>query len=183
MSQFVADSQYAEVRSDFIDKIVNVMEIGKEFRIKIVEAHGVDLNEASKEDSWIKLQMLLDIYKEILNRVGERTLFMIGTISGFENWLETLNLKEGLLNLNTVCKQLHRSSFAHWWFVNTYDSTKRYASISSKSPYPSELERGMLMAILRKLRPMDSSKYTVEIDTTSEDKKNGGNSTTYILKW
>lgn len=183
MAQFVAKDPNAKVKSSFLSNIINVMEIGKEFRKEILINNGVDLGNDTEEGNWINLQKTLNIYKDINDKIGEKTLFMIGSQSMENKSLPFTDLKEALSGLDNVYQNLHVGTSLGGWKLMSFDEIEQKAVIFSDNPYPSALERGMLMSLLRRLRPSTSTRYNVFLDLSKETRMDGGDSCTYILTW
>ncbi len=181
MPQFVAIDPAVEVNSRTVASIVDAVDIGKEARLNILLKRGID----PYKDTWYSQQKYLDAFKEIYDEIGERTLFMIGkAIPEFAEFPPDIDsLEKGLRVLDQAYHMNHRGGpIGHYRLTEFYEE-ENYAVMVCENPYPSEFDRGLLTAMLRKFRPANSIKADVIRDLKKESRVDGADTCTYILKW
>ena len=183
MAQFVSNDEAATVYSHNLRLIVDLMEYGKDYRSNILKKNGIDPEKDLEVGMWIPLQSSLNVLKDVYDNLGEKTLFMLGVKAVEVLPYEKESLKEIFNSLNQAYLQFHKGIGIGKIKLLEYNEEERAAVLYNDTPYPSELDRGILSGILRKFRPENSTRCEVVTDYDKENKLSGGDSTTYILRW
>ena len=66
--------------------------------------------------------------------------------------------------------------------LTAFSNIDRVATMVCKNPYPTMFDEGLLTQITRKYKPFGSIEK-VELDTSKESRKMGGDSCTYTITW
>ena len=181
MAQFIAFDKNVEVNGQTVLSVVNAMEFGKEVRLQILSEVGI----IPEPDKWFNQQKWLDAFKAISERIGDKTLFLIGRAIP-ENAKfppEIDNLEKAFAAIDVAYHMNHRGGEIGHYNLVSFDKSKREAVILCNNPYPSEFDRGIISTMLRRFKPKDSINYEVNLDVTKESRKEGGESCTYLINW
>ena len=182
MAQFIAYDPNVKVIGALITTVVDALDIGKERRIEILKKHGLG---NVKPDEWYSQQKWLDVFKEISQEIGDKTLYLIGkkVPSNAKLPPDIDTLEKGLYAIDMGYKMNHSAGEIGRYEVVSFDGAKRSAVVKVTAPYPSEFDRGIIMAFLTRFKPKDSFLYDVILDTAKESRINGADSCTYLVKW
>lgn len=181
MAQYKAFQEGVEVNGQTILSVITALPSGEEARMKILKKHGID----PEPDKWYSQQSWLDAFKEISSVIGEHTLFMIGKCIP-ENAMfppEINDLKTALHAVDQAYKLNHRGGEIGNYTLTEFDEKNKSAVMVCNNPYPSEFDRGIITAMVRKFRPKGSFKSDVILDPLKESRTKGGNSSTYKIYW
>lgn len=194
MAEFVAISENVEVSGDSILAFINSMERGKDTRSEILKNHGID----PEGTTWYSQLKWLEAFKEVSYTLGEMNLFLIGkSIVNNSNFPPVCDLEEALNTLDVAYHMNHRingkvmfdpisksklKGIGNYKLL-AYDATARKATFKCTNPYPSKFDEGIIAQLVRKFRPSDSIKQTVELDLSKDSRIKGGDSCTYLISW
>ncbi len=182
MAQFIPFQPGVEVKGQSLLSIVNAIEFGKEVRLAILKKHGI---ENPVPDGWYSQEKMMNAFKEIADQIGNNTLFAIGK-SILENVVfppQIDDLEKALHSIDMAYQMHHRGGDTGCYKLVKFDSKKREAIMECKNPYPSEFDRGIISAVLRRFKPKDSFKYDVVLDLMKETRLKGAYSCTYWITW
>jgi hypothetical protein len=195
MAQFISYNPNIEVAGVYVFSFINSMRRDIEYRQDVLARHGI---VAHKDHIWYPLQAFLDAMKEIGETTGEMNLFIMG-LSAIKNTpiLANTNLKDVLAMTNNRIHSLHRLDGKPMYNAATgekleglgnlvlteFDDINGTATITSDSPYPSKTEEGVFTGRLQQYKPTNSEFHQVKEDITQPRKSQGGDSTTFILRW
>ena len=194
MAEFVAISENVEVSGDSILVFINSMERGKDTRSEILKKPGID----PESTIWYSQQRWLEAFKEVSYTLGEMNLFLIGkSIVNNLDFSPVLDLEEALNTLDVAYHMNHRINGKVMFDpisksklkgigndkLLEYDPTARKATLACTNPYPSKFDEGIIVQLVRRFRPSDSIKQTVELDLSKDSRIKGGDSCTYLIRW
>lgn len=174
--------------------IVALGALGKLRKQEVIKKYGLQ----TQEGAWNNLQSLLDAMKEISDTVGEMNLFLIGkeVIEGAA-FPPMDGLESALRSIDVAYHMNHRKNGTAMFDPNTgkmtegighyeltsFDADKKEAEMVCHTPYPSKFEEGLVTQIVRMFRPKGSLLPRVELDTTKETRRNGGERCTFKIYW
>lgn len=181
MAQFIALDKNVEVNGQTVLSVVNAMEFGKESRAEILKELGIE----PTQDSWHNQQKWLDAFKVIADKIGDKTLFMIGKAipehAKFPPEIDSL--EKALGAIDKAYHMNHRGGEIGHYKLVAYDGEKKEAVMSCNNPYPSEFDRGIITTMLRKFKPKNSFNYSCELDINKESRQDGKKTCTYLINW
>lgn len=182
MAQFIAYDNKVKVNGQTILSVINAMEYGKDTRSAILKKHGlgeIDPEKMYDQQSW------LNAFKDIYDTLGEKTLYIIGKAipanAKFPPEIDTL--EKGLGSIDIAYHMNHSKGEIGHYQLKEFDAANKRAVMVCNTPYPSEFDRGIIMAMLSKFKPKNSIKYDVQLDTTKETRLKGADSCTYLVSW
>ncbi len=191
MAQFQVFEKGIYVNGQTILAVVNGMPKFKDLAFMILSENGLQNIHVNQ---WYSMQSWLNAFKTIAEEIGEKTLFEIGKvipysadfpsdITTIEKGLKSIDIayhinhskngKDPMYNPQTREMQ---EGIGHYIFESTGNNS---AKIIGSNPYPCEFDRGIISAMAQKYKPL----AIVNIDLDSENRKSGGKTTTYIIKW
>ncbi|OFX68907.1 MAG: hypothetical protein A2X12_05185 [Bacteroidetes bacterium GWE2_29_8] len=182
MAQFVSFESNVEVLGGVVLSIIDGMSEYKEIGIKILEDNGI---KNIQSDGWYSLQSLLDAFKEISNKLGEPTLYLIGyripENAVFPPDIDTF--EKGLALIDMAYHMNHRNGDIGYYKYIAVDENN--AKVECKNPYPCEFDKGIIASMSKKYPPVNIGEDGVIIilDEDSENRKNGGDVSTYDVMW
>lgn len=181
MAEYKSFSEGVEVNGQTILSLATALSTGKEIRLEILKKHGID----PAPDKWYPQQAWLNAFKEISTVIGDHTLFMIGkSIPDNAKFPPEINNIEMALNaIDQAYHMNHRGGEIGHYKIIDFDTINKSAIMVCNNPYPSEFDRGIISAMVRKFKPQDSLKTDVSLDTKKETRKRGGESCTYKINW
>lgn len=182
MKQFQANFPKIEVSGRSILSTFEAMEHGKEFREEVLDRHFLT---KIKPEGWYPIQTWLNVFNEFYEQLGEHTIYLIGRAiprtAKFPPQIQTL--KDALSSLDIAYHDNHRGGEIGHYNLISFDPDNRRAVMECLTPYPCSLEKGILMELLINFKPRDSFKYDVSLDSNKQNKKDGGESSTYVVTW
>ncbi len=194
MAQYEAILPDIEVNGQTVLSFVNSMELGMESRLETLQKHGID----PKPQQWYPQQAWLNAFRELGNMLGEMNLFMIGkAIISNADFPPMEGLEHALRSIDVAYHMNHRRNgqvmfnpengtmlegIGHY-SLTEFNAESRQAKMVCDNPYPSKFDEGIIIQVLRNFKPENSISQSVQLDTTQETRKNGGNSCTYLITW
>lgn len=177
MIEFRAFSENVEVFGQTILCFVYGIPLYENEMRELLNRHGLTDVQA---DRWYSQQKWLNAFAEVSEDFGPNTLFTLGKSipeqAAFRG--EFTELKEALDAVDSVFKMNHRNGNAGNYKLVMYDAENKQAIMESDSSYPMDFERGVLVGMIRKYKPVAGSVPRVETITTSD---NSGKS--FLVKW
>lgn len=180
MAEYKSFSEDVKVLGGPILGLVTALSTGQDTRLQILKKHGID----PKPDEWYPQQAWLDAFKEIASSIGNHTIFMIGKTIAEKAQFPPIDGIEAALKLHDQAyKMNNKGGDCGEYILKEFDELNKTAVMVCRTPYPSEFDRGLLTAIVRKFRPKGSLKADVTLDTTKETRTNGADSCTFNIAW
>ncbi len=194
MTQFVAINPKAEVLGD---AVLAVLEAGRgAFRpmmLDILASHHIN---DPKRGSWYLQQDWLDAFQAISEKIGEQTLFAIGTkIPESAAWPPDVDTEaKALGSIDVAFHMNHRiqgvalfdpttgqmtEGIGHYGFELTGDKA---ATMVCDNPYPCAFDRGIIEAAAKKFATR-AFLVNAKHDDSKECRNKGGGSCTYHVTW
>ncbi len=138
-----------------------------------------------EQEKWYPQKKWLEALKFIHENIGPNTIFILGkSITTNEIFPEEIqNLEQALNSIDIAYHQNHRNGEIGYYKLVDFDYSHNVALFECKNPYPDEFDKGILTGVLRKFLPENSLEHSVEIDTTKPYRRQGADSTFYIIKW
>ena len=146
-----------------------------------------------KHHGWYPQQAFLNAFRAVDHEIGENTLFRMGKnipeFTGLPPGVATV--EEALNGLDAAYHSHHkdehgvlidpvsgatREGIGHYAF---HSARPRAAVMVCDTPYPSDFDRGILVGVARRFRPL----ATAVLDETKPTRKRGGDSCTYLVRW
>lgn len=146
-----------------------------------------------KTDGWYPTHVFSEVLQIVAREVGENTLFSIGKrVPDIAVWpADIKDIDAGLSSVDVAYHMNHRDSkgvlfdpktgqmregIGHYSYQRT---GPRSAVMVCSTPYPSELDRGIVTGTARKWKPSADA----VLDVSKPTRKSGGGSCTYIIEW
>lgn len=191
MAQFVSFNPEVEVTGAAVLAVVDGMGEFRNMAERILVQHGI---RNPQPDAWYSQQAWLNAFKTISEKIGPRTLFAIGKkmleAVAWPDWINSL--ETGMTSIDLNYHMCHRLNGALMLNEQTGEMTPgighyAYKGLTSESsavmvctnPYPSEFDRGIIIAMGRRFKPG----LNVRLDTTQPTRTQGADSCTYIIEW
>lgn len=163
-------------------------------RNAIMEKYDLD----DSRGAWNDLQSLLNAMKEISEKNGEMDLFQMGKaiinntyfppVEDLEAALRAMDIsyhmshrKNGKPMFDPMTGQMSEG-IGHCRLAS-FDSIKKEAVMVCHTPYPAKLEEGLICQLVKRFRPADSLLPKIKLDRNREDKAQGGDTCSFIIKW
>lgn len=180
MAEYKSFSKDAIVSGDPVTGLVTALSTGQDTRLQILKKHGID----PKPGEWYPQQAWLDAFKEIASNIGNHTVFMIGKTIAEKAEFPPIDGIETALNVfDQAYKMNNKGGECGEYTLTKFDGANKTAVMVCRTPYPSEFDRGLLTAIVRKFRPQGSLKADVTLDTSKETRTKGAESCTFNIAW
>jgi hypothetical protein len=146
-----------------------------------------------RPDGWYPQQGFLNAFRAVEFEIGENTLFAMGKkIPDYAELPPQVVSIEGGLSMIDAAYHLHhrdaegplfsmetgamREGIGHYAFRR---DGPRAGVMVCDTPYPSDFDRGIIVGLARRFRPMANA----VLDESRETRKLGGDSCTYLLTW
>jgi hypothetical protein len=180
MAEYKSFSQDAITNGKPILGLVTALSTGQDTRLQILKKHGID----PEPDKWYSQQAWLSAFEEIASNIGNHTIFMIGkTVAENGAWPPIDNIKTALELFDQAYKMNNKGGDCGEYTLTKFDEANKTAVMVCRTPYPSEFDRGLLTALVRKFRPQGSLKADVTLDTSKETRIKGAESCTFNIAW
>jgi hypothetical protein len=179
MKQFVASSDKVEVNGETVYSIIDGLGTFKKGGIQILEKQGI---KDVKPGQWYNQQAWLNAFKEIASKLGDNTLFVIGMkIPENAQFPPDVNTVHKALAIIDVAYHMnHRNGeIGHYQYEPVGE---RSGKMVCTNPYPDSFDKGIITFMIRKYN-LNKTVAKVFIDESQPTRKNGGDSTTYLISW
>lgn len=194
MAQFKSINPNVEVNGQTVLSIADGMGAGKRMGLKILSENNID---DPKPKNWYSQQDWLNAFKQISEKIGYNTLFLIGKsipenaefppdIDSIEKALAAIDVAYHM-NHRLNGKQLFnpqsgqmQEGIGHYNFKKISENK---AEIICDNPYPCDFDRGIIAAMARRFKPSDSVQVAVNHDDSKGCRNKGDNSCCYIITW
>lgn len=182
MAQFIAFEEGVEVSGQTILSIAKALPVEQETKREILHAHGI-INPVGS--NWYSQQAWLNAFKELSERFGEHLLFRIGEMIPEHAAFPPCNnsLEHALKAIDKAYQLNHRGGEIGSYRLVEFREKEKKAVMICQTPYPSEIDRGLISAVLQKYSLASSAKQSVHLDTTKISRTRGSHSCTYRLFW
>jgi hypothetical protein len=193
MAQFKAFADEVEVNGQTVLSVVDGMRGFGGTALRILASHGI---ENPTPGQWYPQQAWLDAFEEIAEGIGPTTLLAIGRRipENAEFPPEIDNIVAALSAIDVAYHMNHRigervlfdpstgamhEGIGHYSFETT---SPREGVMRCPNPYPCDFDRGIIEAMARRFRPVDSARAVVE-HMDGPCRKHGGESCSYRVSW
>ncbi|HCC08356.1 MAG TPA: hypothetical protein DEP72_09400 [Clostridiales bacterium] len=180
MAIFKAYSSNVEVNGETVLSVVNGVGVFKKQSIDILAKNGIN---DPKPGEWYSQQAWLDSFKEISEKIGAKTLNVIGkAIPANAKFPPDIdNIDKGLSAIDMAYHMNHRGGeIGHYTYTKTGDNSGKMVCTN---PYPCEFDMGIIEAMAERFLPSDSIMVTVEHTDSHVCRKTGAESCTYVITW
>ena len=194
MAVFVAFNKEVEVNGQTVLSVVDGMGAFRSQAIKILKENGIDDPVPEK---WYPQQSWLNAFRQIHEHLGEKTLHSIGKKIP-ENAKfppEIDDIFKALAAIDVAYHMNHRLQGKVMFDPGTGTMTEgighykaekiddRRVRMVCNNPYPSEFDRGIILAMAQKFMPRDAKIIKAELDPDKPTRKKDADSCTYIVSW
>lgn len=183
MAQFIPFDNNVEVNGETVSAIVNAFpEYLTNMALQILKKSGI-VNPVPGQ--WYSQKSWLNAFKDISDKFGSNTLFEIGKAipSNAQFPSEIDNLENALNSIDIAYQMNHRNGEIGYYMLISIDLKGKTATMNCKNPYPCDFDRGIITAMARKFRPLDSNFPEVVLDESKPNRKKGDEESWYIVKW
>ncbi|NOZ48210.1 MAG: hypothetical protein GXO79_15755 [Chlorobi bacterium] len=182
MASFIAFEDSVEVNGETILSVVHAMAGFETIALQLFKKQGlVDIAPGK----WYSQQSWLNVFKEIKDKLGDKTLLVIGKAipenANFPTKIDTL--EKALKSINIAYHMNHRGGEIGYYKLIFYSEKDKKAIMECKNPYPSHFDRGIITSMARKFKPNSAITINVELDTNKPSRLKGDDSCTYIIDW
>lgn len=167
-----------EVAGGVVVAVVDVMGAFRSVALEILAKNGI---VDPKPFRWYNLKDWLASFDTIIKEVGPNTLHQVGRqVSGTAPIpLEIDSLHKAYSSLDEAYYSQHRGGeIGHYHYIST---AEKAGTMISTTPYPTEFDRGILMALAARFEP--HSLVDIQLDEQSESRLHGGDSCTFLISW
>jgi hypothetical protein len=191
LTQHVSFGPGVEIRGQSVDSFLSATELQTAVMSGILAKSGFPRRVVATE--WYSGQKWLDALRLITASIGDNTMLAVGKrIPASAAWPEEIRtIEAGLASIDVAYHMNHRldgellfdpatgvmkEGIGHYHCQFT---GSRRAVMVVNSPYPSEMDRGIIITIARKFQPAAE----VVLDGSQPSRKRGDASCTYIVTW
>jgi hypothetical protein len=147
---------------------------------ELLKNSGIDHPQPGR---WYKQQAWLDSFKAISEKLGPVTLFNIGKSipenAKFPPGIDSL--EKGLALIDQAYHMNHRNGDIGYYKLVSIDLVNKKAVMECKNPYPSEFDRGIITAFVKRFA--NSARANVVLDESKPTRLKGAHSCTYKIAW
>lgn len=192
MAEFKAFNVAVEVNGPTILSVVKGMPGYESTALKILGNKGIsDINE----DSWFPQQAWLDAFKEIADKIGEKTLRSIGAkIIESAEFPPTVNSVESALASIDIAYHMNHRAMGKVLFdpekgtmfegIGHYHFEKKAENeflVTCENPYPCEFDKGLIKGVVEKfMKPGQKAEYLENVKAGC--RKSNSMKCTYLVK-
>lgn len=148
-------------------------------REELIQEYGLHSYEG-----WHPMSKALSMFKKLEEMLGPEAIYSIGKSipikMGFNPAIHSL--KEALTWIDELYHQFLKGGEAGAYLLDEYDEDRQRALIRSTTPYPTELEFGIIESVANHYRPYGQV-VRVQLDCKKERKRFGGQSDSFIVEW
>ncbi|MCC6555815.1 MAG: hypothetical protein IT372_22870 [Polyangiaceae bacterium] len=158
--------------------------------LKILARHGI---REIHVEAWYSHQACLDAYRDVIAEVGPQTMFTVGKrIPESALWPPDIkDVEAALRSIDVAFHMNHRIGGVPMFDARTGQMTegighyrcervgKRRIDVTCDTPYPSELDRGIIVGSGRRMEPT----LDAVLDETRPTRLRGAGSCTFIATW
>ena len=148
--------------------------------VKILEEHGI---VDPRPDQWYSWQAYLDALRHIYEKIGPATVGEIGKklVAGNEFPPHIDSIDAALRTLDHDYRQRHVGS--NVGFFRYEPKGEREVVMTIENPYPCELDRGVVTALVQRFKPASSPLARVEHPDAARCRKQGARACVLRVTW
>jgi hypothetical protein len=169
-----------EVLGNSILSILNGMEFSRSRALKILAENGITEIQG---DVWYPLPKVLQAYHRVFEKVGPSTMRAVGRkIPENANLPPDIDTLEKALGSLDVAYRMNHRGPGDMGGYHYQPVAPRHVRLVCDSPYPCDVDLGILEAFGDKFRPKDSIRVRIEHDTRT-CRLRGDGACTYDITW
>jgi len=193
MAEFVAFNKAVEVNGQTILSVLAGMSGFESTAKSILEKNGIN---NPVPDEWYNQQAWLNAFREISQKIGEKTLINIGQmIPNNAEWPPNVNsLETAFASVDIAYHMNHRlngtplfdpdtgtvkEGIGHYRYAKTGD---KEITMICENPYPCAFDKGLIKAVANKFKPI-GVKLDLKEAVASGCRSKGANKCTYVISW
>lgn len=182
MAQFIPFGPSVEVNGETVLSFINALPSSRARIADILANHGIVNPQPGQ---WYAQKSWLDAFKEIAEKIGPNTLFMIGKAipenAQFPPHIDSL--EKGLGAIDMAYHMNHRGGEIGFYKLAEFNEKGRYAIMECKNPYPCDFDRGIITTMARKFKPKKSIMVNVTLDKSKPGRLDGKETSYYKVTW
>lgn len=193
MAQFIAFNSDMEVSTEAIRSVIEGLGPFKNMAMEILRSVGIhDVSPGL----WYNQQAWLNAFKMIAEKIGSSTLYMIGQkIPENALWPPEIDtIEKGLASIDIAYHMNHRLHNEVLYNPKTQEMKEgighyRFELVEPKKVkmfcdnlYPCDFDRGIITAVARKFKPLNTV-VLIKHDDEQPCRKKGDESCTYWVTW
>ena len=171
-----------EVQGQSFIAILQGMDVVQARALRMLAEKGI--SPPIQPEGWYPLPVLLAVLQTIIEQIGPATLKGIGrrvpSTAPFPRDIDTL--EKALRSIDTAYHATHRGQGHIGSYRYTPGPVPRSARVVSDTPYPCDLEMGIVESLADRFRPSDALGMRLE-HTPEACRKRGDARCTYQLTW
>lgn len=172
---------HVEVLGQAVQSIVQGMDVVRARALRMLADNGIS---PLKPDTWYPLSAVLASFHRIFEQIGPVTVREIGRkipeSAPFPRDIDSL--EKALRSLDAAYRMNHRGSEHFGAYRYEPGSTPRSARVVSDTPYPCDMDMGLVEAVAERFRPSDTLWLRLE-HAPGSCRKRGGLDCAYHLSW
>lgn len=179
MVQFKAFDSNVEVVGKTVRLVIETMGLFEQMATDIFAKHGIT---NVTDDGWYPQQAYLDVYREIYETVGPKTMKMIGKqVPEKVLWPPNITtIEAALASIDVAYHMNHRGGeIGYYRFEQTGE---RSGKMVCYNPYPCPFDHGLIEATATKFVPPGGRVY-VKHDESQPCRVTEGETCTYQISW
>lgn len=179
MAQFKAFASNVEVNGETILSVMDGMGVTKELAYRFLAEQGI---KDPQPGHWYSQQAWLNAFRMIAEKIGPATLLAIGkTIPENAKWPPNIDtIEKALVSIDIAYHLNHRGGdIGCYQFKSTGPKS---AKVICHNPYPSEFDRGIIVAVARKFAPKGTFP-AVKLDESAPTRNKGADECTFLVTW
>ena len=174
--------QGVDVSGSAVLSFANAAPVFRDNMLEILANNGF---KDIKKESWYPQAQWLKSLKDVDDKYGINTLFIIGKAipksADFPPDIDTL--EKALASIDVVYRMNHRNGEIGYYNLTSFDQEEKLAIMECNNPYPSSFDQGIVTAISRKFIPPRVFKIDVTLDDSKPSRTNGADQCTYQISW
>jgi hypothetical protein len=168
-----------EVSGQSVMAVVEAMKLGKDRALKLLAEHGIGPVDTTR---WYPLNAVLSTYRTILKEIGPGTMRAVGRkVPEYAPFPPDItSVETALRSVDTAYRMNHRGSGN----IGGYHYTSvapRSVRMLCDSPYPCQLDEGLLEALAERFKPQDAWVRVEHAPATCRQR--GDASCAYTVSW
>jgi hypothetical protein len=180
MALYTASSPRVEVNGETVLSVVDGMGAFKNRALKILEDNGIS---GPKPGEWYAQQNWLNAFKEIAEKLGDKTLFSIGKSiprnAQFPPDIDSIDKALGAIDV--AYHMNHRNGdIGNYKFKLLKDSTGKFLC---DNPYPCAFDQGIITAMAERFKPENSNGVNILHPPEAKCRHRGDPGCIYVVKW
>ena len=179
MAQFKCFENGVQVNGETVLAIVNGMGVFKTKALEILKNNGIDNPQSGQ---WYSQQDWLNAFKEIAEKLGDATLYQIGTkIPESAQFPPEIDSIEKALSAIDIAYHMNhqKGEIGNYQFTLTDSNSGKFVC---NNPYPCEFDRGIIYSMSQRFKPAGSIP-SIKHDDSEPCRKKGNDSCTYLVTW